>query len=202
MATLVLPNSSLLAGKNANPSLNKAAVDSNTPFIVLGMGCFWGAEKRMKALSGVLDVEAGYAGGDVSNPSYQTLHDIEESIIEESINEGKAIKNHAEVVKVYYDPKQTSLQQVLIQFWENHNPTQGNRQGNDIGSNYRSAVFYRTDEERQLAEKTRAIVFQINNFQTAWRNISADYGKILTHFLHNADDFTRILHIRFERFYD
>jgi peptide methionine sulfoxide reductase msrA/msrB len=156
LATLVLPNSSLLAGKNANPSLNKAAVDSNTPFIVLGMGCFWGAEKRMKALSGVLDVEAGYAGGDVSNPSYQTLHDIEESI-----NEGKAIKNHAEVVKVYYDPKQTSLEQVLIQFWESHNPTQGNRQGNDIGSNYRSAVFYRTDEERQLAEKTRAI-YQAN----------------------------------------
>ena len=91
MATMVLPNSSLLAGKNANPSLNKTAVDSNTPFIVLGMGCFWGAEKRMQALAGVLDVEAGYAGGDVSNPSYQTLHDIEESI-----NEGKAIKNHAE----------------------------------------------------------------------------------------------------------
>ena len=76
-------------------------------------------------------------------------------------NEGKAIKNHAEVVKVYYDPKQTSLEQVLIQFWENHNPTQGNRQGNDIGSNYRSTVFYRTDEERQLAEKTRAI-YQAN----------------------------------------
>ena len=150
MATMVLPNSSLLAGNNANPSLNKAAVDSNTPFIVLGMGCFWGAEKRMQALVGVLDVEAGYAGGDVANPSYRTLHDIEESI-----NEGKAIKNHAEVVKVYYDSKQTGLEQVLIQFWENHNPTQGNRQGNDIGSNYRSTVFYRTDEERQLAEKTR-----------------------------------------------
>ena len=69
----------------------------------------------------------------------------------------KLLKNHAEVVKVYYDPKQTTLEHVLIQFWENHNPTQGNRQGNDIGSNYRSAVFYRTDEERQWAEKTRAI---------------------------------------------
>jgi peptide methionine sulfoxide reductase msrA/msrB len=156
IATVVLPNSSLLAGKSANPSLNKAAVDSNTPFIVLGMGCFWGAEKRMQALAGVLDVEAGYAGGDISNPSYQTLHDIEESI-----NEGKAIKNHAEVVKVYYDPKQTSLERVLIQFWENHNPTQGNRQGNDVGSNYRSTIYYRTDEEHQLAEKTRAI-YQAN----------------------------------------
>ena len=156
IATVVLPKSSLLAGKSANPSLNKAAVGPNTPYIVLGMGCFWGAEKRMQALAGVLDVEAGYAGGDISNPSYQSLHNVEEAI-----QKGNAIKNHAEVVKVYYDPKQTSLEQVLIQFWENHNPTQGNRQGNDRGSNYRSAVFYRTDEERQWAEKTRAI-YQAN----------------------------------------
>jgi len=106
----------------------------------------------MQALAGVLDVEAGYAGGNIPHPSYQTLHDTEEAI-----REGKAIKNHAEVVKVYYDPKQTTLERVLIQFWENHNPTQGNRQGNDIGRNYRSAIFYRTDAERQLAEKTRAI---------------------------------------------
>jgi peptide methionine sulfoxide reductase msrA/msrB len=161
IATAVLPNSALLmTGKSANPSLNKAAVDPNTPYIVLGMGCFWGAEKRMQALAGVLDVEAGYAGGDISNPSYQSLHNTEEAI-----QEGEAVKNHAEVVKVYYDPKQASLEQVLIQFWENHNPTQGNRQGNDIGSNYRSAVFYRTDEERQLAEKTR--VTYRDNLNTA-----------------------------------
>ena len=91
IATAVLPNSSLLAGKSANPSLNKSAVEPNTPYIVLGMGCFWGAEKRMQALAGVLDVEAGYAGGDIDNPSYQTLHNTEEAI-----HEGKAIKNHAE----------------------------------------------------------------------------------------------------------
>jgi peptide methionine sulfoxide reductase msrA/msrB len=156
IATMVFPNSSLFAGKSPNPSLNKAAVGFDTPYIVLGMGCFWGSEKRMQALNGVLDVEAGYAGGEIANPSYETLHNTEEAI-----QEGKTIKNHAEVVKVYYDPKQTSLEHVLIQFWENHNPTQGNRQGNDIGSNYRSAVFYRTDEERQLAEKTRDI-YQAN----------------------------------------
>ncbi len=152
----VLPNSALFAGKSANPSLNKAAVSSDTPYIVLGMGCFWGSEKRMQALAGVLDIEAGYAGGDMANPSYETLHDTEAFI-----EEGKAVKNHAEVVKVYYDPKQTSLEQVLVQFWENHNPTQGNRQGNDVGSNYRSAVFYRNDEERKLAELTRDI-YQAN----------------------------------------
>lgn len=146
-------NLPLLGGSiAANPSLNKTAVGPNTPYIVLGMGCFWGAEKRMQALTGVLDVEAGYAGGDIANPHYETLHDTEAAILE-----GKAIKNHAEVVKVYFDPQQTSLERVLIQFWESHNPTQGNRQGNDTGSNYRSAVFYRTDEERQLTEKTRVI---------------------------------------------
>jgi peptide methionine sulfoxide reductase msrA/msrB len=156
IAFAVLPNSALFALKNTNPSLNKAAVSSDTPYIVLGLGCFWGSEKRMQALVGVLDVEAGYAGGDVVSPSYETLHDTETAI-----GEGEAVKNHAEVVKVYYDPKQTSLQQVLIQFWESHNPTQGNRQGNDVGSNYRSAVFYRNDEERKLAEFTRDI-YQTN----------------------------------------
>lgn len=156
VAGMILPQSALFADKTANPSLNKSAVGPDTPYIVLGMGCFWGSEKRMQALTGVLDVEAGYAGGDIVSPSYEILHDTEAAI-----QEGKAIKNHAEVVKVYYDPKQTTLEHVLIQFWENHNPTQGNRQGNDIGSNYRSAVFYRTKEESQLAEKTRTI-YQAN----------------------------------------
>ncbi len=148
----LLPNSALVAGNPANPALDKTKVGPDTPYIVLGMGCFWGAEKRMQALAGVLDVEAGYAGGDIANPSYETLHDTEAAI-----QQGQAITNHAEVVKVYFDPQQTTLERVLIQFWESHNPTQGNRQGNDTGSNYRSAVFYRTDEERQMAEKTRAI---------------------------------------------
>ncbi|MDD2725225.1 MAG: peptide-methionine (S)-S-oxide reductase MsrA [Methylovulum sp.] len=156
IAAAVLPNAALLAGKNANSSLNKAAAGPGTPYIVLGMGCFWGAEKRMQALAGVVDVEAGYAGGDIANPRYETLHDTEAAI-----HKGQAIKNHAEAVKVYFDPQQTTLERVLIQFWQSHNPTQGNRQGNDKGSNYRSAVFYRTDEERQLAEKTRAI-YQTN----------------------------------------
>jgi peptide methionine sulfoxide reductase msrA/msrB len=152
IAGVILPQTALFAGKSANSTLNKTAIGPDTPYIVFGMGCFWGSEKRMQALNGVLDVEAGYAGGDIVNPSYETLHDTEAAI-----QEGKTLKNHAEVVKVYYDPKLTSLEHVLIQFWESHNPTQGNRQGNDVGSNYRSAVFFRTDEERKLAEKTRDI---------------------------------------------
>lgn len=156
MVMLIIQPGRLPAGTTGNPSLNKAAVTQETPFIVLGMGCFWGSEKRMQTLPGVLDVEAGYAGGDAPNPDYQTLHETEMAI-----HSGIAVKNHAEVVKVYYDPAATSLEQVLIQFWENHNPTQGNRQGNDVGSNYRSAVFYQNDEERKLAEKTRDI-YQAN----------------------------------------
>jgi len=129
---------------------------ANLPYIVLGMGCFWGAERRMQALPGVVDVEAGYAGGDSVNPSYEMLHQIELLI-----ERGATIKNHAEVVKIFYDPNQLSLERLLRHFWENHNPTQGNRQGNDIGSNYRSAIFYRCEEEREVAEKTLA-VYQAN----------------------------------------
>jgi peptide methionine sulfoxide reductase msrA/msrB len=100
LAGVILPQTALFTGKTANPSSNKGIVGPDTPNIVLGMGCFWGSEKRMQALNGVLDVEAGYAGGDITNPSYEKLHDTEAAI-----KEGKAVKNHAEVVKVYYDPK-------------------------------------------------------------------------------------------------
>jgi peptide methionine sulfoxide reductase msrA/msrB len=116
-------------------SAAKAARDPNAPYIVLGMGCFWGSEKRMQQLPGVVDVEAGYAGGDTVHPNYEALHDAEEAIMR-----GQAIKNHAEVVKVYYDPQRTTLERVLIQFWENHDPTQGNRQGADVGSNRKTGA--------------------------------------------------------------
>lgn len=155
-ASIVVLNSRLLEGKGTNSTLNKVAIDSEIPYIVLGMGCFWGAEQRMQALPGVLEVETGFAGGDIPAARYEALRKTEKAI-----RKGKAIKNNAEVVKVYYDPKQTTLERVLIQFWESHDPTQGNRQGRDVGSNYRSAIFYRTDEEHQLAEKTR-IIYQGN----------------------------------------
>lgn len=127
---------------------------ANTPksaSIVLGMGCFWGAEKRMEKIPGVLDVEAGYAGGDTKTVNYETIHDIEEAV-----TAGKKIRNHAEVIKIIYDPSKVGLEKILMTFWENHNPTQGNQQGNDIGSNYRSAIFYQTTAEKDLALKTQA----------------------------------------------
>ena len=143
------------AGASQNTALNASApIDhSKYPSIVLGMGCFWGAEKRMQELAGVLDVEAGYAGGDNPNPSYDNPNDA-------IPRDGYKGKSHAEVVRVYYDPQKTSLEQVLAQFWQSHNPTQGNRQGNDVGENYRSAIYFQTGEERDLAMKTQAIYQQ------------------------------------------
>ncbi|OQX31003.1 MAG: peptide methionine sulfoxide reductase [Candidatus Sedimenticola endophacoides] len=129
---------------NQAPAARSAPVVSDS--IVLGMGCFWGAEKRMAALPGVVDVISGYAGGSYPDPSYRKI--IENEHRDDMVN-------HAEVVKVTYDPALTSVAQVLAGFWENHDPTQGDRQGNDMGSNYRSAIYYNSDTQRVIALATR-----------------------------------------------
>ena len=126
-----------------------------TESIVLGMGCFWGAEKRMSQLPGVLDVESGYANGDIAGDYESVLAH------ERALKFGRATgRNHTEVVKVTFDPKKVTLTQVLAQFWENHDPTQGDRQGNDIGSNYRSAIYTQSDAQLQTATATRAVYQQ------------------------------------------
>ncbi|MBB1089675.1 peptide-methionine (S)-S-oxide reductase MsrA [Rhodopseudomonas palustris] len=131
--------------------------------IVLGMGCFWGAEKRLAALPGVVATSVGYAGGERENPSYyQVLAD----------ERRPTVRNHAEVVQVTFDPGQISLAQILATFWENHDPTQGNRQGNDIGTNYRSAIYFTAPAQQKVAEMTRA------TYQTALT--AAGFGKITT----------------------
>jgi len=119
--------------------------------IVLGMGCFWGAEKRMSQIPGVLDVESGYAGGDAVRANYRDVLGLEKMIRRGQTEQ----RNHAEVVRVSFDPEQVSLEQVLIRFWQNHNPTQGDRQGNDTGSNYRSAIYTVSEEQRRVALRTR-----------------------------------------------
>jgi len=122
-----------------------------TDSIVLGMGCFWGAEKRMSELPGVVDVESGYAGGDFEKAGYQDVLNHERMI-----KMGRATeRNHAEVIKVTFNPALVSLEAVLIQFWENHNPTQGDRQGNDLGTNYRSAIYYTNEGQKSVAEYTK-----------------------------------------------
>jgi len=126
--------------------------DGTTDSIVLGMGCFWGAEKRMAALPGVLDVESGYANGDIEG-SYKAILDHESAL-----RRGRASgRNHAEVVRVVFDPARVSLETVLAHFWENHDPTQGDRQGNDIGSNYRSAIYTNSEAQMAVALKTRDV---------------------------------------------
>ena len=131
----------------AKPPAATGPVDT----IVLGMGCFWGAEKRMSALPGVIDVESGYANGSVAT-NYEAVLEHEQEL-----RRGKATgRNHAEVVKVSFDTTQVTLEDVLIRFWESHDPTQGDRQGNDVGSNYRSAIYTHSDAQQSIALATRA----------------------------------------------
>lgn len=138
-------------------------VEMETESVVVGMGCFWGAEKRMAALPGVVDAVSGYAGGSYPEPTY-------DKVLRAKHN--PAVKNHAEVVQVTFDPSQTSIEQVLVGFWENHDPTQGDRQGNDIGSNYRSAIYYSSAVQQKAAESTRERYQQVLT--------AAGYGSITT----------------------
>ena len=146
-------------------------INSNTDYIVLGMGCFWGAEKRMGEIPGVLDVESGYAGGDLPGVGYQQILDHERMLRSGRVT----ARNHAEVIKVTFDPEKVTLETVLAKFWENHNPTQGDRQGNDIGSNYRSAIYYHDETQKDLALNTQKAYQQALN--------TAGYGKITTEIL-------------------
>jgi peptide-methionine (S)-S-oxide reductase len=109
--------------------------------IVVGMGCFWGAERLFWETPGVYTTAVGYAGGATPNPTYR------------EVCSGRT--GHAEVVLVAYDPAKISTEEILRRFWEGHDPTQGMRQGNDVGTQYRSAIYWRTPEQRDLAIATR-----------------------------------------------
>jgi len=106
-----------------------------------GMGCFWGAEELFWRVEGVYTTAAGYQGGFTRNPTYDEVC--------------SARTGHAEVVEVVYDPATVSYESLLKVFWENHDPTQGMQQGNDIGTQYRSAIYTTTDEQAKLAAESR-----------------------------------------------
>ena len=108
--------------------------------LYLGMGCFWGAEKKLWQVPGVVETEVGYQGGDFGPADYRTVC--------------SGITGHAEMVKVVYDEAIVPTREILRVFWENHDPTQGNRQGNDFGTQYRSVVYWTDDEQRAEVERT------------------------------------------------
>ncbi len=140
--------------------------------IILGMGCFWGAEKRMGELAGVTDVESGYANGDIAG-NYEAV-----LAHERLVKMGKTQqRNHAEVVKVSFDPAKVSLETVLARFWESHNPTQGDRQGNDVGTNYRSAIYTNNDAQLAIALKTRD-VYQAALTKAGYKTITTDIAPL------------------------
>ena len=125
---------------------------------VFGLGCFWGAERKFWQTPGVFSTAAGYAGGYTPNPTY------------EEVCSGRT--GHTEVVQVVFDPAKVGYRDLLRVFWEAHDPTQGMRQGNDVGTQYRSAIYHATDEQRQAAEET------LEAYQAVLTG--AGYGRITT----------------------
>jgi peptide-methionine (S)-S-oxide reductase len=115
--------------------------------IVLAGGCFWGLEDLIRKQPGVVDTEAGYTGGSVENPTYENH------------------TGHAEAVEITYDPAQTSYWKLLDFFFQIHNPTTKNRQGNDVGTSYRSAIFYGNEEEKKMGEDFIKIVNDSKRWQ-------------------------------------
>ncbi len=112
-----------------------------TDLALFGMGCFWGAERKFWQTAGVVSTSVGYAGGFTPNPTY------------EEVCSGRT--GHAEVVRVVFDPRRVTYDELLRVFWESHDPTQGMRQGNDVGTQYRSAIYTYGDGQRRKAEASR-----------------------------------------------
>jgi peptide-methionine (S)-S-oxide reductase len=134
--------------ENTNSVTNTSNIETAT----FGAGCFWCVEAVFQRLKGVIKVESGYSGGNIKNPSYKEVC--------------MGVTGHAEVTQITYDKTQISFKELLEVFWKVHDPTTLNRQGNDVGTQYRSVVFYHNDEQKELAEKYKAEL----NKSGAWDN--------------------------------
>lgn len=134
------PNKSMNNSTSAITSSTEVPVPSaNTDTATFGNGCFWCTEAVFQQLEGVLKVSSGYSGGHVVNPTYKEVC--------------TGTTGHAEVIQIIYDPSKISFDELLEVFWQTHDPTTLNRQGNDVGTQYRSAVFYHNQEQKEKAEK-------------------------------------------------
>lgn len=120
---------------------------------MFGAGCFWGVEATFRAVKGVVNATVGYAGGETENPTYEDVCTDE--------------TGHAEVVQVEFDPQQVSYRDLLNVFWTNHDPTTLNRQGPDVGTQYRSVVFYYSPEQKVTAEESKAEMERSGRFRRA-----------------------------------
>jgi peptide-methionine (S)-S-oxide reductase len=123
---------------------------TNMQYALFGAGCFWGVEAAFRSLEGVLDAECGYAGGNLENPSYKQVCNGD--------------TGHAEVVRVAFDPGKVSYQKLLDVFWKIHDPTQVNRQGPDIGSQYRSVIFTLSPEQHDAANESKSALDKSGRF--------------------------------------
>jgi len=128
--------------RSTPPSTNTNQNSMNTDTITLGTGCFWCTEAVFQELEGVESATSGYSGGHVANPTYEEVC--------------AKTTGHAEVIQVVFDPKKISVDELLEVFWQTHDPTTLNRQGNDVGPQYRSVVFYHNEEQRAKAEEYKA----------------------------------------------
>ena len=144
---------------------NLMEIPKDFEIIILGMGCFWGAEKIFWQLDGVYHTSVGYAGGYTKNPTYDEVC--------------SGLTGHTEVVRVAYDPKILNLKTILIEFWEGHDPTQGMRQGNDIGTQYRSAIFVNNSENLNDVKTSKT------EFQSLLH--SSGFSEITTEIKNNID---------------
>lgn len=129
----------MMQNKTTSEAANATVTDSKNDTATFGAGCFWCVEAQFQMLDGVIKVESGFSGGEIKNPSYK------------EVCTGRT--GHAEVCNITYDPSKVSYEELLYAFWQSHDPTQLNRQGEDIGTQYRSVIFYHNDKQRQLAEE-------------------------------------------------
>jgi len=146
----------IITTSNFNPSKlsmseEEMVTSQKSEQATFGAGCFWCVEAVFEELKGVTRVEAGYAGGHVEDPSY------------EEVTTGTT--GHAEVTRITYDPSVISYDQLLTVFWHTHNPTTKNRQGNDVGPQYRSVIFYHNEQQKEIAERSLSETEQSNLWQ-------------------------------------